>query len=137
MEKRPPAITVVFVLMMVAAAGYLVGTGLNLWFLFQPEEQQQWFSRPMSDWYFAINAVLDAVLFIGFVWIGRLALRGDYGAGMTVTMLAVINLVFSAFSLVYGYGWVTMLASLAVLVVNTSKPAQAWYRAGSAGTLAS
>ena len=136
MDKRPPAITVVFVLMMVAAAGYLVGTGLNLFFLFQPEEQQQWFSRPVSDWYFVINAVLDAVLFIGFVWIGRLALRGDYGAGMTVTMLAVINLVFSTFSLIYGYGWVTMLASLAVLVVNTSKPAQAWYRAGSAGSVA-
>jgi hypothetical protein len=56
-------------------------------------------------------------------------LRGDYGAGMTITLLAVLNIVFSMFRLGHIYGWVTLAISIAVLAANMSASAQDWYRA--------
>ena len=48
---------------------------------------------------------------------------------MTITMLAVLNIVFSRFRLGHIYGWITLAISLAVLAANMSTSAQDWYRA--------
>lgn len=128
MEKRPGTVTFVGIMMFVGAAAYLVGAVIDLFLWLRPDQVQTWFGQPISDWYWVINGTLNVLLFVGFLWIGRLALAGDYGASITVTMLAVLNLIFSFFNILHGYGWVTLAVSVAVLVANNTSSAQAYYR---------
>lgn len=129
MSPRPGAVTFSAIMMFLGALSYAVGVVINIVMLMRPQEQQLLFGATVTDWYWIINGALDAVLVVGFIWVGRMALRGDYGAGMTITMLAVLNIVFSMFRLGHIYGWITLAISLAVLAANMSTSAQDWYRA--------
>lgn len=128
MTKRPGAVTFVGIMMFIGAFGYLLGTIVDIYLWLQPEEAQTWYGARISDWYWIMNGLLNAILVVGFIWIGRLALRGDYAAGMTVNLLAIINLIFSFFNLFHGYGVITLLISVVVLVANNSKAAQDFYK---------
>ena len=129
MTQRPTSVTFAAIMMFIGSVGYAIGVVINLVMLFNPGEQQLLFGSSVTDWYWIINGGLDAVLVVGFIWVGRMALRGDYGAGMTITLLAVLNIVFSMFRLGHIYGWVTLAISIAVLAANMSASAQDWYRA--------
>ena len=128
--RRPASVSFAAAMMFLGALGYLVGLCIHVYLLFQPGEAQLFYSQPAPDVYWLLMACLDAFLMIGFGWIGRLALRGDPGAGMTINLLALINLVFSLFNVLQGFGWVTLLISVLVLIVNNTASARAWYQAG-------
>jgi len=128
--KRPGAVTFASICMFIGAAGYLAGFIIDIFLIIQPDEKQLFYNNQVSDWYFVINALLDAALVVGFIWIGRMALAGDYGAGMTINLLAIINLVFSLFNIFHGYGWITLIVSVLVLILNNTAAAQNWYRQG-------
>ena len=127
--KRPSSVVFASVMMYVGSFMYAVGVVINLTLFFRPEQVQLLFGSSVNDWYWIVNASLDFILVIGFAWVARMAYRGDYGAGMTITLLAVLNIVFSMFRLGQIYGWITLAISLAVLAANLSSSAQAWYRA--------
>ncbi len=127
--QRPATVTFAAIMMYLGSVAYAVGVVINIYMLMHPDEQQLLFGSAVTDWYWIINGGLDFVLVIGFAWVARMALRGDYGAGMTITLLAVLNIVFSMFRLGHVYGWVTLAISIAVLAANMSSTAQDWYRA--------
>lgn len=129
---RPASVSFAAAMMFLGALGYVVALGIHLYLVFQPGESQLFYSQPAPDIYWILMACLDFVLAVGFVWIGRLALRGDGGAGMTINLLAIINLVFSLFSILQGVGWATLVISVLVLIANNTSSARAWYQAGSA-----
>ncbi|CAB4927580.1 unannotated protein [freshwater metagenome] len=126
MAARPRTVTFAAIMMLVAAIGYAVGVVVCIWLLANPQDQS-FYGREVSDWFWVFQGVLDLALVFGFVWIARLALRGEYGAGMTITMLAALNIFFSLFSLLHVYGAVELILSVAVLIANLSPRAQAWY----------
>ena len=125
---RPGTVTFSAWMMFLGALGYLIGFAVNIFLIIQPDEQQLFYGHAASDWYWVIMALLDATLVVGFIWVGRMALAGDYGAGMTITLLALINLVFSFFNIFQGYGWFTLFVSIAVLIANNTRSAQGWYQ---------
>jgi hypothetical protein len=125
-HPRPRAVTFASLMMFLAAVGYLVGVVLCVWLLANPQDQS-FYGREVSDWFWVFQAALNLALAFGFVWVARLALRGDYGAGMTITMLAALNIFFSLFSLPHIYGAVELVLSVAVLVANLTPQARAWY----------
>jgi hypothetical protein len=128
--KRPSSVTVVAVLMIIGGVAYLLGGALSLFLWFQPGEVQLFFGSAVSDWYWIVNAALSVFLGLAFIWVARLAMAGDYGAGLTITMLAIINLIFSVFNIFQGYGWVTLFVAIVVLILNQGAAAQQWYRRG-------
>jgi hypothetical protein len=123
---RPRAVTFAAIMMLVAAVGYAVGVVVCIWLLANPQDQS-FYGREVSDWFWVFQGALNLALVFGFVWVARLALRGDYGAGMTITMLAALNIFFSLFSLPHIYGAVELALSVAVLVANLTPRARAWY----------
>jgi ABC-type Na+ efflux pump permease subunit len=127
--QRPKSVVFASAMMYFGAFMYAVGVVINLTMLFRPEQVQLLFGSPVNDWYWVVNASLDFILVIGFAWVARMAYRGDYGAGMTISLLAVLNIVFSMFRLGHVYGWITLAISIAVLAANLSSSAQDWYRA--------
>jgi len=123
---RPRAVTFAAIMMFVAAVGYAVGVVVCIWLLANPQDQS-FYGREVSDWFWVFQGALNLALVFGFIWVARLALRGDYGAGMTITMLAALNIFFSLFSLPHIYGAVELALSVAVLVANLTPRARAWY----------
>jgi hypothetical protein len=123
---RPRAVTFAAIMMLVAAVGYAVGVVVCIWLLANPQDQS-FYGREVSDWFWVFQGALNLALVFGFIWVARLALRGDYGAGMTITMLAALNIFFSLFSLPHIYGAVELALSVAVLVANLTPRARAWY----------
>ncbi len=130
MMSRPASVTFASAMMFIGALGYAIGVVINLTLLMRPDEAQLLYGAPVSDWFWIINGTLDAILVVGFIWVGRMALRGDYGAGMTITLLAVLNIFFALFKLGHLYGWLILAVSVAVLAANLTASAQAWYRRG-------
>ena len=128
--RRPASVSFAAAMMFLGSLGYLVGLGIHIYLFFQPGESQLFYSVAAPDIYWILMACLDVLLVIGFAWIGVLALRGDPGAGMTINLLALINLVFSLFNVLQGFGWATLVISVLVLIVNNTASARAWYRAG-------
>jgi ABC-type Na+ efflux pump permease subunit len=127
--SRPTTVVFATAMMYVGSFMYAVGVVINLIMFFRPDEVQLLFGSPVNDWYWIVNGGLDFILVIGFAWVARMAYRGDYGAGMTISLLAVLNIVFSMFRLGHIYGWITLAISIAVLAANLSSSAQEWYRA--------
>ncbi|MDP4676258.1 MAG: hypothetical protein ACYYNF_10355 [Actinomycetes bacterium] len=126
--ERPGSVKFVTVMMYLAAASYAVGIYINLLLLMRSDQGQLFFDSPVSDWYWIIGALLDFILVVAFIWIARMAWRGDYSAGVLITLLASVNIVFSLFRLGQGYGWITLALSIAVLAANMSNSTQQWYR---------
>ncbi|MFY9330561.1 MAG: hypothetical protein WAO41_02655 [Candidatus Nanopelagicales bacterium] len=128
MVDRPFSVRFVVVMMYVAALGYVGGVIINITLLMRPEQAQLFFDRPVSDWYWIMSALLDVILVVAFVWIARMAWRGDYSAGMMITLLAALNIAFSLFRLGQLYGWITLALSIAVLAANMAASTQDFYR---------
>lgn len=126
--RRPTSVRFVVVMMYVAALSYVAGIVTNITLLMRPDAAQLLFDRPVSDWFWIMSSILDFVLVVAFVWIARMAWRGDYSAGMMITLLASLNIAFSLVKLGQIYGWLVLGLSLAVLVSNISASAQDWYR---------
>ena len=85
--ERPGSVKFVTVMMYVAAASYAVGIYINLLLLMRSDQGQLFFDSPVSDWYWIIGALLDFILVVAFIWIARMAWRGDYSAGVLITLL--------------------------------------------------
>jgi hypothetical protein len=69
-----------------------------------------------SDGYWIFNAVLYLLFAAILVWLGRRLLEGDLNAKWTVTVLAVIDIVFAVFLLPYGVLAIVLNACLLVML---------------------
>ena len=69
-----------------------------------------------SDGYWIFNAVLYLLFAAILVWLGRRLLEGDLNAKWTVTVLAVIDIVFAVFLLPYGMLAIVLNACLLVML---------------------
>ena len=128
MDRAPATVVATAIAMCIGALGYVVGAGYSVWLLMEPAEAQLLYGASVGDWYWILNAGLDLLLAIAFAWLASQALRGNYGAGMTITLLAVLNIVLALFRLGHVYGWVALVVSVVVLALNNSPSALAWYR---------
>ena len=130
MSARPASVVAVTVLMTLAAIGYAVAAVGSLVLMLRPAEVQEFFGEPISDAYWALSALLFAVLAALLIAVARAAYVGDAGAGLAISLLALLGVAFSLFAITDGYGWGTLALSLAVLIANQMSSAQQWYRSG-------
>ena len=137
MTARPATIRAVSILLAVIAAVYVIGVAVDAILLFAPREEQVLIDHPMSDWFWVLSGVLCLVLAGAMAWLSRLVWRGDRAVGVTVSILSVITAAFSLFGLAEGFGWGALAISIAILALNSSRSAQNWYSAASAGAVAS
>ncbi|MFM7145026.1 MAG: hypothetical protein ACKOW5_01670 [Actinomycetales bacterium] len=79
----------------------------------------------MSGFLLFINGLISTVFGLMLVWLLRITLAGSATAGMLITFLAVLNLVFALFRLPYGWG-VILLSIIALILVNRPA-AKAWF----------
>ncbi len=79
----------------------------------------------MSGFLLFINGLISAVFGLMLIWLLRITLAGSATAGMLITFLAVLNLVFALFRLPYGWG-VILLSIIALILVNRPA-AKAWF----------
>lgn len=79
----------------------------------------------MSGFLIFINGLVSFVFGLMLVWLLRITLAGSSTAGMLITFLAILNLVFALFRLPYGWG-VILLSLIALLLVNRPA-AKAWF----------
>jgi hypothetical protein len=126
--KRPFAVVLLAIVVILGAIGQFVATGVALMLWFRPAEAQQLFSAPVSDWYWVTTAALSFILGLIYLWISRGLLGGDPQAWMLVNLLAIINMFFALFQLATGAGWATIILGLLILVLNNTPPVRMWFR---------
>ena len=128
MPARPASVRLVTALMVLAALGYAVAAVGSLVLWLRPAEVQQLFGAGISDWFWGLSALLFAVLAGLLALVARAAYLGDPGAGVAISLLALLGVAFSLFAITDGYGWGTLVISLAVLISNQLSATQQWYR---------
>ena len=128
MPARPASVTAVTVLMALAAAMYAAAAVASMVLLLRPDEVQEFFGSPIADGYWVLTALLFAVLALLLAIVARAAYLGDPGAGLAISLLGLLGVGFSLFAITNGYGWGTLVLSLAVLIANQLGSAQQWYR---------
>lgn len=129
MPARPASVIAVTVLMALAAIGYAAAAVGSVVLLLRPAEVQVFFGSAIGDGFWGLSALLFAILAALLVIVARAAYLGDPGAGLAISLLALLGVAFSLFAITNGYGWGTLALSLAVLVANQMSSAQQWYRA--------
>lgn len=71
-----------------------------------------------------VSGILSVILGLLYFWLARLALAGSQTAYMLVNFLAILNIIFSLFSLPFGWGML-ILNVIVLIAVNTSA-SKAW-----------
>lgn len=128
MTSRPASITVVAVLLGVAAASYVVGAIVSIYLWSQPLEAQMYFGHSIEDGFWILCSLLFIVLALVLVFVLRSALIGEPGSGVAVSLLCLLGVGFSLFAITEGSGWIVLVLSLVTLIANQTSSAQAWYR---------
>ena len=126
-RQRPPAVTLLGVLAYVTAIVQVLSAVASLVLLLRPGQVQVLFQREVSDWYWLTTAMLSAVLFFAYIWLGRGIFAGASYAWPVVNLLALINLAFGVLYLFQGTGWATVILSALVLVLNNLRGVRDWY----------
>lgn len=129
MPTRPASVTVVVALLGVSSLVYVLGALVSLFLWWQPGDGQLEFGKPVSDWFWILTAILFVSLGIVLALVARSAWTGDAGGGIAVSLLCLLGVGFSLFALTEGFGWFILVSSLAILIANQTRSAQAWYRA--------
>lgn len=124
---RPGSVTVVAVLFVLGALLQFGTAFLYVMLILRPGEEQQFYGGSVSDWYWALTAVMSVILALIYLWIARRQLLGDPQAWLLVNVLAVINIFFALFSLGYGTGWAALLVNVLALVLNNLSTSRAYF----------
>ena len=125
--SRTPAAWATLALLAGISLVNAVGVGASLLLLAEPDESQLLFGSPVSDWFWALSALLFIALTIVCAVVFRAVWRRDAGAGLAVSVLGLIGIGYSLLSITHGYGWVVLVASLALLVSNQTATAENYY----------
>lgn len=126
-RKRPGSATLLAVLAYVTAFLQLITAVAAIVLWLRPGELQQLFNTSVSDWYWVISAALSLFLFFAYLWLAKGILNGLDYAWTVVNLLAIINLIFGLFYLFQGTGLLSVLVSIAVLILNNSRSVREWY----------
>ena len=93
----------------------------------QPAEAQVLFGATVSDWFWALSALLFAALAVVYAYVARAVLARDAGAGLAVSILGLIGVGYSMLSITHVYGWAILVISLAILAANQAGTARDYY----------
>lgn len=127
---RPGSVTVLAAIIAVMAV-FNIATGI--WFMIASMDPESFTAITdhtgnavqMSGFLIFINGLISTVFGLMLVWLLRITLAGSATAGMLITFLAILNLVFALFRLPYGWG-IILLSLIALLLVNRPA-AKAWF----------
>ena len=124
---RPAAASLTLGLLGLTTAANLAGAVTSLVLLLEPDEAQLLFGSPVSDWFWALSAILFATLAVVCAYVLRAAWHRDAGAGLAVSVLSLIGIGYSLLTITHGYGWIVLAISLAMLTANQAATAQGYY----------
>ena len=123
----PKAVWVVLGLLLISAVAYFFGAALSVILMLRPAQSQVFFGAPVSDWYWALSALLFGVVAIVYLLVARSVRAADAGAGLAVSLLGLLGAGFSLLTITHAYGWAVLLISVILLAANQSRYAQQWY----------
>lgn len=124
---RSTAIVIVISLLAVSALANVAGAIGSLYLLWQPAEAQVLFAATVSDWFWALSALLFAALAVVYLYVLRATRARDAGAGLAVSVLGLLGVGYSLLSITHLYGWAVLVVSLGLLVANQVATAQGHY----------
>lgn len=125
--KRPLAATVLGLLAGLNAILQLITAVAAVVLWLRPDQVQELFNAPVSDFYWLISAALSGFLFFAYIWLAKGIFNGLDYAWPVVNMLAIINLIFGLFYLLQGTGILMVLISIVVILLNNSRGVRDWY----------
>ncbi len=125
--SRSAALFITVALLGISAVVNIGGAIASLILLWQPAEAQVLFGATVSDWFWALSALLFAALAIVYVYVLRFVLARDAGAGLAVSVLGLLGVGYSLLSITHLYGWAVLAVSLGMLVANQVTTAQGYY----------
>lgn len=125
--KRPGTVVVVAIILILIAILNLFASIAALYLGLQPGEAETLYGSSTSDWVWYFSSLLSFVLFLIFIWLARGQLQGSAQSWMIVNVLAIINIFFAFFQLFYGSGFISIILSLLVLVLNNARGAKDYF----------
>ncbi len=126
-HPRPLAIRLTVIFLIIAATANLAGAIVSALLLWQPAENQLLFGSGVSDWFWALSAVLFLALALVYAYVTRAVLKRDAGAGLAVSILGLLGVGYSLLSITHAYGWGVLAISLGMLASNQAATAQGYY----------
>lgn len=126
--KRPAAIVGLVFLIFVGAIVQFISAVIAIVLAIRPGEEQQFFSQPVSDWYWVMTAILSFILGLIYIWIARGLLARDPQSWILVNVLALINFFFALFELPTGNGWTVLFINIVILLLNNTGETKRWVR---------
>lgn len=125
--RRSAALVLTLALLGVCSIVNIAGAIVSLLLVFQPAEAQVLFGATVSDWFWALSALLFVSLAIVYGYVLRSVLARDAGAGLAVSVLGLLGVGYSLLSITHLYGWAVLAVSLGMLVTNQVITAQGYY----------
>jgi hypothetical protein len=128
--KRPVGVTIVAILIILAAIGNIVvGTllifsafGENPTFINHITGEEQ----TVSGFYLWFNGGLMILLGLIYFWLSKMTMIGSASAHMLISLLAVLNIIFGFFNLGYG-GWGQIIVNVIILLIINTTRAKLWF----------
>jgi hypothetical protein len=128
--KRPVGVTIVAILIVLAAIGNIVvGTllifsafGENPTFINHITGEEQ----TVSGFYLWFNGGLMILLGLIYFWLSKMTMIGSASAHMLISLLAVLNIIFGFFNLGYG-GWGQIIVNVIILLIINTTRAKLWF----------
>jgi hypothetical protein len=128
--KRPVGVTIVAILIILAALGNIViGTllifsafGENPTFINHITGEEQ----TVSGLYLWFNGGLMILLGLIYFWLSKMTMIGSASAHMLISVLAVLNIIFGFINLGYG-GWGQIILNLVILLIINTNRAKLWF----------
>lgn len=128
--KRPIGVTIVAILIIVAAIGNIV---MGFAFIFSAFGENPTFinhitgeEMTVSGFYLWFNGGLMILLGLIYFWLSKMTWIGSASAHMLISLLAVLNIIFGFFNLAYG-GWGQILLNVIILLIINTQRAKLWF----------
>lgn len=122
--KRPFGVTLVAVLIYIDAIFHLIAGFWLTFFAPSALRDLAGTEHEIPAFWVVMSGLLTIVLGLLYLWLGRLTLAGSATAYVLINFLAIINIVFSLFTLPAGWGSI-LLNALILIIVNTQN-ARRW-----------
>jgi hypothetical protein len=80
--------------------------------------------KNIPTFWLIVSGILSVILGLMYFWLSKLALVGSQTAYMLVNFLAILNIMFSLFSLPFGWGM--LILNVIVLIAVNTNASKAW-----------